>query len=465
MKQRALASALRNSLSLLCCALALALAAPLAFSQENSGSIQGVVKDETGAAIPGAKVTASSPVLVRPIEVVTDSAGSYIFPKLPVGIYSVTASQNGFKTAKKDDISLQLGKELTLELALPAGNVAEQVNITATSEALDVTSSRTATNLTEKFIENTPKGRNFHSILSAAPGVRPEPKAGNEGVGGIQVDGASGAENAFVLDGVEVTDVRKGQLRRADSIPFEFIREVQVKSGGFEAEYGGATGGVVNIVTKSGTNEFHGEGAFLFTNSGLNSNTRGYWQPGVTNPNVAEFFRQKKDDYRAFYPGFSLGGPILKDRLHFFTSYFPELIRTERTVNFVDKNSAPLFTKTFTQNVKRHYGIGRLDYAPTQKLQINGSYIWTPTKVNGLLPVPDGRVAAPSNDLSVGGGYTPSSAYTAAVTYTPTSKLVLSARYGYKYLNDKGSTLNANYTATLGSYGLPAGPYHIYQTP
>ena len=120
MKQRALASALKNTLSLLCCALALALAAPPAFSQENSGSIQGVVKDETGAAIPGAKVTASSPVLVRPIEVVTDSAGAYIFPKLPVGIYSVTASQNGFKTAKKDDISVQLGKELTLELALPA---------------------------------------------------------------------------------------------------------------------------------------------------------------------------------------------------------------------------------------------------------------------------------------------------------------------------------------------------------
>lgn len=461
MQQTLFARALKGSMSLLCCAFLLASFAILAFSQENSGSIRGEVKDETGAAIPGAKVTATSPALVRPLEVAADSVGAYNFPKLPAGIYTITASQNGFKTVKKDDISLQLGRELTLELTLPTGAVTEQVNISATSEALDVTSSRTATNLTEQFIENTPKGRNFHSILKAAPGVRPEPKGGNEGVGGIQVDGASGAENAFILDGVEVTDVRKGQLKRADSIPFEFIREVQVKSGGFEAEYGGATGGVVNVVTKSGTDQFHGEGAFLFTNSGLNSQGRGYWQPNRTNPNVAEFFRAKEDDYRAFYPGFSLGGPILKERLHFFTSYFPELIRTQRTITFSPSN----VTNTYTQNVKRHYGIGRLDYAPTQKLQVNTSYIWTPTKVNGLLPVADGRVAPPANDLSVGGGYTPSSAYTAAVTYTPTSKLVLSARYGYKYLNDKGSTLNGNYTATLGSYGLPAGPYLIYRTP
>ncbi|MGE0130639.1 MAG: carboxypeptidase regulatory-like domain-containing protein [Blastocatellales bacterium] len=461
MKRRSLANALKNTLSLICCAIALVVAAPLAYSQENAGSIQGVVKDDTGAAIPGAKVTASSSALVRPIEVVTDGVGAYNFPRLPVGIYSITVNREGFKTVKKEEIAVQLGKELTLEIALPAGNVSEQVNITATAEALDITSSRTATNLTEQFIDNTPRGRNFHSILKAAPGVRPEPKGGNEGVGGIQVDGASGAENAFILDGVEVTDVRKGQLRRADSIPFEFIREVQVKSGGFEAEYGGATGGVVNVVTKSGSNEFHGEGAFLFTNSALNSQGRGYWQPNRTNPNVAEFFRAKEDDYRAFFPGFSLGGPVLKDRLHFFTSYFPEVIRTERTINFAADNS----TKTFTQDVKRHYGIGRLDYAPTQKLQINTSYIWTPTKVNGLLPIADGRVAAPTNDQSVLGGYTPSNAYTAAVTYTPTSKLVLSARYGYKYLNDKGSTLNGLYTATNGSYGLPAGPYLWYRTP
>lgn len=461
MKQTSFANVLKGSLSLLCCALLLTATATLAFSQENTGSLRGEIKDEAGAAIPGAKVTANSSALVRPLEVISDGTGAYNFPKLPAGIYSVSVSLSGFKTVKKDDISVQLGKELTLELTLPAGAVTEQVNISASSEALDVTTSRTATNLTEQFIDNTPKGRNFHSILKAAPGVRPEPKGGNEGVGGIQVDGASGAENAFILDGVEVTDVRKGQLKRADSIPFEFIREVQVKSGGFEAEYGGATGGVVNVVTKSGTDQFHGEGAFLFTNSALNSQGRGYWQPNRTNANVAEFFRPKEDDYRAFYPGFSLGGPILKERLHFFTSYFPELIRTQRTVTFTPSN----VTNTYTQEVKRHYGMGRLDYAPTQKLQINTSYIWTPVKVTGLLPVADGRVAPPANDLSIGGGYTPSSAYTAAFTYTPTSKLVLSARYGYKYLNDKGSTLNGNYTATLGTYGLPAGPYLIYRTP
>ena len=145
MKQKILANVLKGSLSLICCTILLAAFASPGLSQENTGSIRGIVNDQTGAAIPGAKVTASSSALVRPLEVTSDGTGAYIFPKLPAGIYSITASLNGFKTVKKDDISVQLGRELSLELSLPAGNVTEQVNISAAAEALDVTSSRTAT--------------------------------------------------------------------------------------------------------------------------------------------------------------------------------------------------------------------------------------------------------------------------------------------------------------------------------
>lgn len=458
MSQSTLAGKLAGTLKLMLFVALLAVCAPLASAQEVTGSIRGTVKDSTGAIVQGAKVTATSPSLVRPVEVTTDEAGGYFFGRLPSGTYSISAGQSGFSTVKQDNINVQLGRELTLDLALTAGGVSEVVDVTSTgSEAIDTTSSKTVTNINQEFIENTPKGRNVHSILKVAPGVRFEPKSGNEGVGGISIDGASGAENAYIIDGVEVTDVRKGQLRRADSIPFEFVREVQVKSGGFEAEFGGATGGVVNVVTKSGSDEFHGEVAYSQTGSGLNSNVRGFWQATPSNAAVGEFFRQREDDYRAAYPGFSLSGPIVKQRLNFFTSYFPEFIRTTRTLNLAGG------AQSFQQNISRHYGIGRLDYAPSAKMQLNASYLWTPTKVTGTLPVADDRVA-PSPNLNLRGGFTPSSSFSSAWTYTPTSKLILSARYGYKYLNDKGATLNGNYIATGGSYGISGSPFIFYRT-
>ena len=114
-------------------------------------------------------------------------------------------------------------------------------------------SSRTATVITSEVIQDLPRGRTFNTLLQLAPGVRPEPKAGSAGVGGYQVDGASGSENVFVVDGVDVSSIRNSSLLAANAIPFEFLTEVQVNSGGFNAEFGGALGGVVNVVSKSGT--------------------------------------------------------------------------------------------------------------------------------------------------------------------------------------------------------------------
>jgi hypothetical protein len=436
-------------------------------AQENAGSIQGTVRDQQGAVIPGAKVKVSGSTLVRPLETTSDSVGSYRFATVPVGKYSLTSTVTAFKTVTRDDIDIQLGKTVTIDLEMPAGNVTESVTVHAGSgEVIDITSSKTATNITESFMDNTPKGRTFNTILIAAPGVLFDVRSGSNpagtgaagatgtsgnnpggGVGGYSVNGASGSENAFVIDGVEVSNVRNAALGRESAIPFEFVREVQVKSGGFEAEYGGATGGVINVITKSGTNEFHGEGSLSFTNSWMNSAPRGFYQRQAADQTKSEFFVPKEDSYHSLFPGFSLGGPIIKQRLNFFTSYYPEFTRTQRDIPFVAG------AKTSTQNVTRHYGLTRVDYSPTSTMQVNTSYLWTPIRVRGGLTGTDPRVAPPTNNLSILGGFTPASAYTASWNYTPTSKVVLSARYGYKYLNDKGNT-----------YGLPSGPLTIYQT-
>src|SRR5206468_1682084 len=221
-------------------------------------------------------------------------------------------------------------------------------------------SSRTATNITRQQIEDLGKAsRGFNALLNMAPGVRPEVKSGSSGVGGVQVDGASGSENAYYIDGVEVSDLRRGSLRESNAIPFEFVQEIQVKSGGFEAEFGGATGGVINVATRSGTNEYHGSLGVSYTGSGLNSPDRPFYQRSPLNANLADFFQPKEDDYSIWAPSATFGGPILKDRVHFFTAYSPDLEHSTRVIPYASG------TRTFEQDRKRHFSLARIDVSPS----------------------------------------------------------------------------------------------------
>ncbi len=442
MKQPIFASMIKNAFALLFC---VAMLGAVAVAQENTGSIQGLVKDSSGAVVPGAKVSLSGPALVRSLDATTDSQGGYIFPKVPAGTYTVTVAQSNFKTVKNEEIKVVLGFASNIDVVLTAGNISEAVTITAAGDTIDVTSSKAATNITQEFVDKTPRGRQFHSLLVVAPGVRAEPKSGSFGVGGFQINGASGSENTFIVDGVDVSDVRRGALRSNDSLPFEFVKEVQVKTAGFEAEYTGTMGGVVNVVSRSGSNEFHGDVWTQMNGAALNSRPRGLWRRTTADVTKNEFFRAKEDEYRTFFPGFTLGGPIIKERLNFFTGYTVDLNRTERTTAFAAG------TRTTTQRIVSHRGVARVDYAPTQKLQINTSYFWNPVKQVGALIGNDPSVTAPTTDFSTRGGFVPASNYTASAVYTVTPRLILEARYGYKYLNDK----NLN-------YGLPAVPFYTW---
>ena len=247
---------------LLCFALLLAAFAPKAYGQENFGTISGVVSDATGAVIPDAQVELSSPTLPRGLQVATDSQGRFLFPRVPTGVYSLSVSKQGFSKYVQRNIEVKLGSALLLNANLTVGQVAEVVEVTAEAVQLDVTSSATSTNITSQVFDNLPKGRNFHTLFAMAPGVRFEPKNGNAGVGGFQVDGASGSENAFLIDGADISDIRRGSLRVQNSVPFEFLSEIQIKSSGFGAEFGGATGGVMNVASRGGSNAFHGLGMF-----------------------------------------------------------------------------------------------------------------------------------------------------------------------------------------------------------
>ncbi|MBI3684247.1 MAG: TonB-dependent receptor [Acidobacteria bacterium] len=427
--------------------IAVLLVAATTLAQENTGKILGTVTDATGAVVPGAKLTATSPTLPSPLEATSDSSGRYRFEAAPIGTYTITVSKEGFATLKQFNTVVKLGSQVDYNPKLAVGQITQIVEVAEASVSLDTTSSAAATNITAQVFDNLPKSRTFNSLLPMAPGVRLEVKNGNAGVGGYQVDGASGSENSFVIDGVDVSDIRRGSLRLQNAIPFEFVHEIEIKSSGFEAQYGGAAGGVINVATRGGTNDFHGEILGQFTSNQLNPRPRGWYQRSVANANVAEFFAPKEDNYRTFYPGGRFGGPLVRDKVFFNVGYLPIFSRTERYPQYATG------TRTFNREEINHFALARLDVAPNSKLQVNTSWIWSPWRQKGNLPNVDPRIAAPSNDLTVQGGWQPANAYTASSTYAPNGRIVLSARYGYKYQNDK-----------LGNYGLSGAPYVIYQT-
>jgi len=296
-----------------CAALfAVLLLALPAVAQEQTGSIQGVVKDSSGAVLPGVTVEARSPSAVGVSTATTDASGAYRFPALPPGNYEVSASLQSFVPAKVSDALVTLGKQLTVDLVLKLAGVSESVTVTGESPLIDVKQNATFASIQRETIERMPKGRDFQSILRTAPGAQDESKSG-----GIQIDGASGSENRWIIDGIDTTNLQDG--RSGKTMLLDFVNEVQVKSSGYNAEFGGATGGVVNVLTKSGSNQFHGQGGTYYQNEGMQGDRRvsarfNPFNAAVTEKNLVT----RDDDWTYWSPLADIGGPLFRDKVWFY---------------------------------------------------------------------------------------------------------------------------------------------------
>src|SRR4051812_11071080 len=234
--------------------LAMTLFAWPAAAQEQRGSIEGVVKDSSGAVLPGVAITLQGGSGVS-IEATSDAAGLYRFPSLAPGTYKLTANLAGFKPSSVDSVLVGLGQVKKVDFGLGLASVAESVQVTAESPLVDVRQSSRQTNIRAEQVNLLPHGRDFTTLVTQAPGANNEPKSG-----GITIDGASASENRYVIDGVETTDLVHGTPGK--NLIADFVEEVQVKSSGYTAEYGGSTGGVINVITKSGTNNMSGNAFF-----------------------------------------------------------------------------------------------------------------------------------------------------------------------------------------------------------
>ncbi|MGH9900880.1 MAG: carboxypeptidase regulatory-like domain-containing protein, partial [Pyrinomonadaceae bacterium] len=354
-----------------------------AFGQETTGAIEGTVKDTQGNVVPGVAVTVSSrgrTEAARPDAtggfsrtVTADDNGFFRVLQVPPGFYTVsTAAAAGFGTATLNDVEVVLGKTTPVNVGLQPGNVEVSVTVTADAIAIDPTDNKIQTNITSQVAELLPKGTNFTSLLQVAPAVRNEPKGG-----GFQIDGASGSENTFIIDGQEVTNFRTGTLNANNNLPFQLVQEVQVKSSGFEAEFGGATGGVINVVTKGGSNEWHGEFGMSFRPAELQAGPRRI----LTNAfGPATYFQAQRDGGTDFFPTMNLSGPILRDRAWFFASYSPQYRKTIRPITYIDtdNNNAIVGAERYVERRIDYYAFTRVDADVMNNLRFSGTYTWNP---------------------------------------------------------------------------------------
>ncbi len=349
-----------------------------AASQETRGTIEGYVKDASGAVLPGVSVTLAGASGVK-IDTTTDSAGQYRFPSVQPGRYSVTANLSGFKASTVPDIDVTLGALKKVDLSLAIAGVAENVQVTAESPLVDVKSAARSTNIRAEQIELLPHGRDFTTLVTQAPGANNEPKSG-----GVMIDGASAAENRWVIDGTETTDMVHGQSGKT-LVP-DFVEEVQVRSSGYSAEFGGSTGGVINAVTKSGTNRVSGMGMYYFQGSSLEGRPNKSLRLDPTNSSVAQYWTYPKDTYNRSEPGGFIGGPLAENKAWFWAGYLPTIQKTDRSVDAASSGVASANAITHDQKLLAHNLSANQTTQFSSKLRTRVAYNNSWTKTDGLLP-------------------------------------------------------------------------------
>jgi outer membrane receptor protein involved in Fe transport len=467
-----------------------------AFAQETTAGLQGTVKDPSGAVVSSAHVVVTADVLVGEKAIDTDAGGYYRFANLPPGTYTVTVTAKGFSTYKSAGLVLQTGHLPTVDIALAVGSGSTVVEVNAGAEAIDVTTTHTMTNVTEDVINDVPHGRSFQSVIQFAPSARNEPLEGNNigsnGSGGappgsttngnaygFSVGGASDGENSYLVEGQETANLIGGYSHT--NVPFDFIQEVQVKTSGMEAEHGGALGGVVNVIMRKGTNNYHGSLFGQLETDGMDGGPQQFhrYDPSgfVTSPgqmlpngainntsgfidNATQFYQPQRYHSSDVFPGFTLGGPILKDRIFAFLGFNPEWNDTERNLTYGPDSGGCLplglpacgftgvpaagGTLPFSRNTQTYYTTGRIDAVATQKIRVFGSWLYQYQRVNGVgLPFGDSTTgltnvsasSAPSSFAHSLGYTAPNQTINFGGDITITPHLVSTTRYGYYYEN------------------------------
>ena len=291
----------------------LSVSAVIAHAQDTTGTILGTITDASGAVLPGVSVTVKNTDTSQSRTVVSDAAGSYRMPLLPPGHYEVTAQLQGFQTMVRSGITVTVGQQAVVDAKLSLGNVSESITVEGAAPLVETTTGTISNVVTEQQIGSMPlNGRDVTQLVLLQPGVvmsRSSVQGSNVGQGTkISVAGSRPSQNMFTLDGTAYNDALNNTPASANGVMtgVETIKEFRVITNAMSAEYGRAGGGVFNVVTKSGTNQFSGSAFEFFRDDALDSKN---------------YFDDEKPDFRRNQFGGSFGGPVLKNKTFFFGSY------------------------------------------------------------------------------------------------------------------------------------------------
>src|SRR5436305_246134 len=310
--------------------MAALLLLPAAQAQSGGANLIGKVQDKTAKPLPGATITATQKDTGLTRSTVTESDGTFRLPSVPVGTYNVVAELNGFATVTVQDVRLNVATERELTVDMSPSTVEESITVVDEAPLVQTTPTIGAV-VSEKQLENLPlNGRQFANLAILAPGTSLSYNSDPTKPGQLTValNGGIGRNVNYLVDGGDnMDDTIGGALQNFN---LESVQEFNIQTQQYKAEYGRSTGGVLTVVTKSGTNNFSGSGWGFFRDKQLNSQTEAEKQAG-----------NDKSPYKRQQYGFSLGGPIVKDKVHFFATYEKTDRKTEYTVNTIPKAGQP----------------------------------------------------------------------------------------------------------------------------
>jgi len=344
---------------------------------QTTGTVEGVVTDQAGAVVPAMTVTLSGPNMLRPQTTTTDSNGTYRFASVPPGRYTVdVGAAKGFNAYKQENLEVNLARGTTANISLTVAGTGATVDVVATPD-IDQSTNVQGSNVSTEFFSNIPTARTVQGLYTIAPTVA---RSGLRDASGRDRDpsvaGSSGPENAYILDGINTTDPAFGG--GGANLPFEFVQEVQIKTSAFGADQGLSTGGVFNVITKTGGNEYHGDLFAYGLPSSLVRATKNFPLTGSA-PN----------GYSELDAGGDIGGPIIKNRLTFFAAFNPQF----RTNKYLTQT----FRDEVEGKIKTPFYSGKITWQINNNNTFNFSTFGDFTKETGFLFGGSGFGAVPAS--------------------------------------------------------------------
>jgi hypothetical protein len=351
------------------------MAVDSSWAQQTTGSLEGRILDEGGEPVAYANIVVSGPNLQGARGTISTTDGYFRIPSLPIGVYIVNISHITYQALTYHDIAIQLGKTTSLpetRLSVRVHEAPEVVVVVARKPLVDVATSAVSTSFQSRALEDLPTGRNFRSFIALAPQANAS-SFGDE----TNIAGSTGPESIYYIDGIHVTEPSFGET--STNLPYNFVREIEIKTGGYEAEYGRALGGIVNVVTHSGSNNFHGQLFGFFTNDRFVATSRS----GLGEPKI--------DEFAQYDIGGSVAGPIVHEKLWYFVAYNPNF-------NNVDIEVPDLGFQKDTKTL--HLFAGKLTWRATTRTDLDLTILGDPARQDGVGNLFAGSFVAPPTGLS-----------------------------------------------------------------